>query len=54
MEEGLAEGLERGLEQGIKQEKIEVAKKSLEKNIPIETISEITGLSIKEIQDLNN
>ena len=25
----------------------------IEKNLPLETISEITGLSIKEIQDLN-
>ncbi|MBQ8777630.1 MAG: hypothetical protein IJZ71_11000 [Treponema sp.] len=54
MEIGLAEGREQGLEQGIKQVKIEVAKKSLEKNLPIETISEITGLSIKEIQEINN
>ena len=57
MEEGLAEGREQGkeegLQQGIKQSKIEIAKKSLEKNLPLETISEITGLSIKEIQDLN-
>jgi len=52
-EEGLQQGREQGLEQGIKQSKIEIAKKSLEKNLPLETISEITGLSIKEIQDLN-
>ena len=54
MEIGLAEGREQGLQQGIKQVKIEVAKKSLKKKLPIETISEITGLSIKEIQELNN
>ena len=52
-EEGLQQGLQQGLEQGIKQSKIEIAKKSLEKKLPMETISEITGLSIKEIQDLN-
>ena len=52
-EQGLQQGLQQGLEQGIKQSKIETAKKSLEKNLPLETISEITGLSIKEIQDLN-
>ena len=52
-EEGLQQGLQQGLEQGIKQSKIEIAKKSLEKKLPMETISEITGLSIREIQDLN-
>ena len=51
-EQGKEEGLQQGLEQGIKQSKIEIAKKSLEKNLPLETISEITGLSIKEIQEL--
>ena len=51
-EQGLQQGLEQGLQQGIKQSKIEIAKKSLEKNLPLETISEITGLSIKEIQEL--
>ena len=54
LEQGLQQGLEQGLEQGIKQSKIEIAKKSLEKKLPMETISEITGLSIKEIQELNN
>ena len=53
-EEGLQQGREQGLEQGIKQGKIEIVKKSLEKKLPIETISEITGLSIKEIQEINN
>ncbi|MBQ8211389.1 MAG: hypothetical protein IJZ27_02525 [Treponema sp.] len=54
MQQGREQGLQQGLEQGIKQSKIEIAKKSLEKNLPLETISEITGLSIKEIQELNN
>ena len=54
LQQGLEQGLEKGLQQGIKQSKIEIAKKSLEKNLPLETISEITGLSIKEIQEINN
>ena len=32
--------------------KIEIAKKMLEKNIEIEVISELTGLSKKEIEEL--
>ncbi len=53
-DKGMEIGLVEGLQQGIKQSKIEIAKKSLEKNLPLETISEITGLSIKEIQEINN
>ena len=62
--EGLEKGLERGLEQGlergkkigrdegIREEKIHNAKKMLEKNIPVETIIEITGLTKEEIENL--
>ena len=54
--EGLEKGLERGKkigrDEGIREEKIHNAKKMLEKNIPVETIIEITGLTKEEIENL--
>lgn len=44
---------EEGIEQGSKQEKIAIAKNMLNKNMSIETISEITSLSKEEIESLN-
>ena len=41
-----------GIEQGIQQEKIEVAKTMLNKNMKIEDIMDITGLSKEEIENL--
>ena len=38
---------------GRKEEKLEVAKKMIEKKIPIETITEITGLTEEEIKNKN-
>ena len=51
-EKGYNEGHKQGIEQGIKQNNIDVAKKMLEEKLPLETISKITGLSIKEITEL--
>lgn len=54
--EGLKEGLEQGIEQGIEQGKekaaIEIAKNSLKAGVSIPVISQITGLSIEEIERL--
>ena len=44
---------EEGLDEGIAENKKETAKKMLEKGISIQDISEITGLSLSEIQALN-
>ncbi|MCK4765626.1 MAG: PD-(D/E)XK nuclease family transposase [Candidatus Aminicenantes bacterium] len=46
------EGEKVGLEKGRKEEKIALAKKSLKKGLPLETISELTGLSKEEIEKL--
>jgi len=46
------EGLEEGLEKGEKKAKIEIAKSSLRKNIDINIIASITGLTIEEIKEL--
>lgn len=52
LEKGMKEGLEKGIEKGIEKEKIRIAKSLLEKNIDLQVISECTGLSIAEIENL--
>ena len=47
-------GMETGIEKGKKEKQIEIAKKMLSKNIPIDTIIEITNLSYSEIENLKN
>ena len=42
-----------GIEQGSKDKQLQIAKTMLNKNIDINLISEFTGLSIDEINDLN-
>ena len=50
----LEEAREQGIEKGIEQEKIEIVKNMLSKNIDISVISECTGLSKEEIERLKN
>ena len=52
-ETGREEGLEEGRAEGVKQNSFDIAKRMLEKGIDIETISELTGLTEKEISELN-
>lgn len=49
---GYDEGKQDGIEQGQKEEKIEIAKKMLDKNADIEFIIECTGLTKEEIEKL--
>ena len=42
----------KGFADGKKEEKIEIAKKMKQKNIPIDEIAELTGLSKEEIEKL--
>ncbi|MBP3597336.1 MAG: Rpn family recombination-promoting nuclease/putative transposase, partial [Clostridia bacterium] len=51
-EAGRQEGKQEGLRAGRQEEKIETAKKMLEKNIDILIISEITGLTEEEIKKI--
>ncbi len=51
-ERGRAEGRKEGEKIGIKQEKIETAKRMLNKNIDIQTIIDITGLTKEEIEKI--
>ena len=48
------EGIEEGKIEGLKEGKIEIAKNMLKLNIDVKIISQSTGLSIEEIEDINN
>ena len=50
---GKEEGLTEGRAEGAKQKSFDIAKRMLEKGIDIETISELTCLTEKEISELN-
>ena len=50
---GHKEGKEEGRAEGVKQNSFDIAKRMLEKGIDIGTISELTGLTEKEISELN-
>ena len=52
-EEGHKKGHKEGKEEGAKQKSFDIAKRMLEKGIDVETISELTGLTEKEISKLN-
>ena len=51
--EGKEEGIKEGREEGAKQKSCDIAKRMLEKGIDVETILELTGLTEKEISELN-
>ena len=53
LEEGHKKGHKEGKEEGAKQKSFDIAKRMLEKEIDIETISELTGLTEKEISELD-
>ncbi len=50
--QAIREGRQQGIKEGMLQRSIETAKKMLERNMLIEDISDITGLSIEEINKL--
>ena len=52
--QGKQQGLSEGITQGIEQTKIANAKKMLELNMDLETISKVTGLSKEKIESLKN
>ena len=51
--EGKEEGIKEGREEGVKQNSFDIAKRMLETGIDVETISELTGLTEKEISELD-
>ena len=50
--EGMEQGIAQGIEQGITQEKLEIAKKMLQRKINTKEIMEITGLKEKELKSI--
>ncbi len=46
------EAFEDGVAEGVEQAKIETAKNFIQKNIPLETIAECTGLPLERVQEL--
>jgi predicted transposase/invertase (TIGR01784 family) len=51
-ENGVEEGKKQGIEEGSKEKQLEMAKKMLNKNEPIEKIIEFTGLTKEEIENI--
>jgi len=54
IKEGIEKGIKQGIEKGIEQEKINIVTNMLNKSLDINLISEVTGLSIEQIKNLNN
>ncbi|MCZ9838634.1 Rpn family recombination-promoting nuclease/putative transposase [Brachyspira hyodysenteriae] len=52
LEEGIKQGIEQGIEQGEKNKAISMAKNMKARDMDINLISELTGLSIQEIKNL--
>ena len=52
IEQGMKQGIEQGIEQGKKSERLQNARKMIEKGIPPTDIADITGLSLEEINRL--
>lgn len=51
-EQGLERGLEQGLEQGRNEERLQLIRKMVSRGMTPELVSEMTGLSIEEIETL--
>ncbi len=52
IKEGIEQGIKEGIEQGKQQEKINMARTLIQKGIDLETITEVTGLTRTEIEEL--
>ncbi len=54
VEEGVKQGMQQGMQQGEKQAQHTFAERSLAKGLDVATIAEITGLSHRDIQQIND
>ena len=52
LEEGLEKGLEKGREEGREEERNSIVLKMLQNNLPVQTICDVTGLSLEEVAKL--
>lgn len=50
--EGLAEGLAQGMEEGKKQERLDIARKALQRGLAVADVAALTGLPEEEIRSL--
>lgn len=53
IKQGIEQGIKQGIKQGIQSNKMEIARNMISKNFDRETISEITGLSQEEIDNIS-
>ncbi|MCL2834732.1 MAG: hypothetical protein FWD78_16295 [Treponema sp.] len=51
-EEGREEGMEKGMEKGIEQGREVVARNAIAKGVPLKLISDITGIDINTLQNI--
>ena len=51
-ETGLEEGLAKGREEGREEERNSIVLKMLQNNLPVQTICDVTGLSLEEVAKL--
>jgi predicted transposase YdaD len=51
-EKGIKKGIKKGLEKGVEKERQTIALKMLAKSLPLETIVEVTGLTIEQLHEL--
>lgn len=49
---GMEKGMEKGMKKGKKEEQFRIARNALRQKLPIEMISQLTGLSIEEIETI--
>lgn len=52
IEKGIAQGIEQGIEQGMSEKAYEIARKMKKKEMDYGSISDLTGLSIEDIENL--
>ena len=52
LEEGLAKGRAEGREEGREEERNSIVLKMLKNNLPVQTICDVTGLSVEEVAKL--
>ena len=50
IDEAREEGLEKGLERGRHEERLELVRKMLSKGLSLEVVSDVTGLSLEELE----
>ncbi|MBD3562420.1 hypothetical protein H6S82_26795 [Planktothrix sp. FACHB-1355] len=53
-QEILQTGLQRGIQQGIQQATEQFARTLLQRNMPVEEVASLTGLTIEQVQSLHN